>query len=70
MSDEVSIADREVICFTCRYWSDPFEDHAECRRNPPSSREQPKDVGPSPIAVWPFTNVLDWCGEHSWKAEK
>lgn len=58
------MAEPDIICETCRYWDTSASSaHAEpdttalCRRHAPGFDDR------TGLAVWPFTETTDWCGD-------
>lgn len=53
----------EITCSNCRYWDNSSSssltdaETGKCRRSSPGFDSR------TGIAVWPFTEETDWCGE-------
>lgn len=61
-------------CENCNYWLRVSEAHGTCQRHAPTPvvarpgeeiYEYDERGEPIYIAIWPQTNELDWCKEHS-----
>lgn len=48
---------RKPRCEDCRFFAAMDDDKGECRRKPP------RPLGLNTMAVWPNTDVDQWCGD-------
>ena len=53
----VQADNNKLKCSSCTFWRWVFKSVGECRRHPPI-----RDGLNS--AKYPYTNILNWCGEH------
>lgn len=61
---------RTPLCENCRFWDTSTQlDAAQPDTTGACRHHAPKVDRRTGIALWPFTEISDWCGEHEFEAE-